>query len=193
MKTIVLCPGHHPHKPGAVNKNFGISENQVAVPIVNTAAAALNAVGHTVHVVSGTLREKVQKINEIEPDIAIDLHFNADPETDDTDDLRGYGCMVMHHPKSHKRKKQADAMSRVIAHDLNTRDLGGRKGYYWGGSKPGTQPDYFLAKTTCPAFIPEPGYIDNNNFAKIFLTTPEGQQHVAVALVHGIQTVLDLL
>jgi len=186
---IAICPGHHTNAKGAENKKHKLTENDVAIEIIKIAEELLRADGHTVQVFAGKLSEKVKRINATVPkfDLAFDLHFNADAELEDTDDKKGYGVMVMHYPTSAARKSQADKMSAAIAKKLGERDLGGRKGLYWGGSDPGTKPDYFTDKTNCPAFIPEPGYIDNNGFAKKFLTTKEGLTKVAESLVEAVR------
>jgi len=188
---IALCPGHHPEKPGARNLRYGLTENFVAKKIIRMLEDLLRGQGHEVSVFEGRLSEKVRKINlgtnGRKFQLAIDLHFNADAETDDTDDKKGHGVMVMHYPSSAARKAQAGAMSSRIAEKLSERDLGPRRALYWGGSNPGTKPDYFVDKTNCPAFIPEPGYIDNNAFCKKFLLDKKGHLRIAKALYDAIE------
>jgi len=185
--NIAICPGHHTNAQGATNSKYSVSENQVAKPIVETLANILIAKGHTVSIFEGKLGHKVREINKGDFDLALDIHFNADAETSDLDDNKGYGCMVMHYPTSSLRESQAEKMSAAIAGALNEKDRGARKAWYWGGSNPGTKPDYFTNKTNCPAFIPEPGYIDNNGFCEKFLISSEGRLAVAQALARGIE------
>lgn len=184
---LAICPGHYPDKPGAKNSKYDIYEHFVAEHLANKVKEILEGNGHTVKIYTGTLKKKVSYINRGKFDAAFDLHFNADPETEDTDDTKGYGCCVLYYPGNETRKEQAAKMSKVISTELETRDLGAIEGYYWGGDNPGTVPDYFLAKTKCAAFILEPGFIDNNSFAERFLLSMKGINVVAEAVAKGIE------
>jgi len=184
---IALCAGHYPEKAGARNAKHNISENKVATPIIEILAKLIEKHGHSVTIISGRLGHKVREINKGNYDLAIDLHFNADAELEDTDNLKGYGCMTMYYPTSSKRKEQAGKLNAAMAGALDTKDRGPRPALYWGGDNPGTKADYFTDKTNCPAFIPEPGYIDNNAFAEKYLLTNEGHRKVAEAVLQGIK------
>jgi len=186
---IAICPGHHTDAQGARNAVHNISENEVAKKIVIMLKDLLeeSPYNHDVSIIEGKLGHKVREINKGGFDLALDIHFNADAELEDTDNKKGYGCMVMHYPTSTTRKQQAAKMSSAIAESLGTKDRGARAAWYWGGSNPGTKPDYFTDKTNCPAFIPEAGYIDNNGFAGKYLVHNEGLNYVALALRAGIE------
>lgn len=191
--NIILCPGHHAARKGAVNSAMGLNEHDEATKVViGFAAGILEQAGHSVTIVTGRLRQKIDRINELHDlqrvDLAIDIHFNADNDhldPDDYDNSRGDGCMVMSVPRSDLRMQQANLLSAVMSEHLNEPDLGGHEGWYWGGEKPGSQPDAFLMQTKCPAFIPEPGYIDNSGFADRCLIG-EQWQRVAGALSAAI-------
>ena len=193
---IALSAGHYPTKPGATNQKYTLTEHAEAVKIINHLHAKLAAKRYNVVLISGTLKEKVASINAANCGLAIELHFNADDDhTDpqDKDDLRGRGCMVMYVPNSAVRKQQADVMSNSIAQYMGQRNLGGREGWYWGNvteswQKP-TSVDYFLKATNCPAFIIEPGYIDNNAFAEKWLIAGRHSQ-IADAIFHAIEVIL---
>lgn len=187
--NIVLCPGHHDQSKGAVNQAHDLNEYDEAVRIVALAEEILEQAGHTVIVVTGKLRQKIDRINDLcdsqRVDMALDVHFNADAETDDLDNQRGDGCMVMCLPRSDLRMHQANIISSRMSNHLTEDDLGGREGWYWSGSEPGSVVDAFLRKTKCPAFIPEPGYIDNSGFVDRCLLGDQWKR-VAGAIATGV-------
>jgi N-acetylmuramoyl-L-alanine amidase len=193
---IALCPGHHKSAKGAVNKKHGLNEHDEATKVVDHAYEILTRQGHTVVIITGTLGEKVRAINAGDFDLVIDLHFNADADhldPEDFDNSRGHGAMVMYCPKARVygdtephtvRREQAAVFSFAMHSKLGNRDLGGRPGWYWG-SNPPKKKDYFLRKTNCVAFIPEPGYIDNNGFAEAWLVSGRHRE-IAEAICNGI-------
>jgi len=197
MANIVLCAGHTPEATGAVNAKYNLNEYSEALVIVECMVDILKDLDYQVTTMTGKLRDKVDFINEYKPDLALDIHFNADYDhldPYDNDDTRGCGCMVMYCPKqsryggveplNYNRKEQAITMSRVMSNVIKAKDLGGRQGWYWG-SNPPKDKDYFLRKTTCPAFIPELGYIDNNKFCEDWLLANRHYE-LAEAIVRGI-------
>jgi len=191
MKTIALSAGHHKQRQGASNKNYNLTEYVCASKVVQIAANKLKTFGVCdVKLIDGTLRQKVEYINRNHFALALDYHFNADAELADTDDNIGDGCMVMYIPGSATRRAQAAALASDIAITLDVKDKGAREGWYWGGDNPGTIKDYFLRKTNCPAFIPEPGYIDNNGFCEQFLLNDDGYEKLADALVLSVTNFL---
>lgn len=190
---IAICAGHYPSRPGAYNKKYAIKEHDAAVGVVEHLEEMLTAAGHEVVVFEGTLSSKIKDVNAVHKkkklNLALDIHFNADAETDDTDDKKGYGCEVVYCPGNDTRKAQAAKFSAKIAEVLGERNRGALEGWYWGSGivdgKP-TKKDAFTAKTNCPAFIPEPGFVDNNDFCERFLTTDVGRSAVAHAIFEAI-------
>jgi len=66
---------------------------------------------------------------------------------------------------------QTATMSETISGFMGLRNRGAKEGYWMGGEHPGTKPDAFVSQTSCPAFIPEPLFIDNDSeVAKWFLS-----------------------
>jgi len=195
---IALCPGHKHSAKGAVNKKYNLNEYDEGSIIVEHMATQLRDLGHNVTVIDGGLTHKVDTINSGGFDLAIDYHHNADADhldPNDYDDTRGTGSMVMYCPKAKTygepepgstRRSQANTVSASIASSLGIRDLKGRPGWYWGqnslsNGKP-TKKDYFLRKTTCPSLILEPGYIDNNKFAKTWLVSKRHEELATAAV-----------
>jgi hypothetical protein len=197
MGRIVLFAGHHAGSQGASNTQFNLTEYAVGSKIVLLCEEMLTQAGHSVYVGAGTLREKIQQVNEnhdrARVDLAIDLHFNADADhidPNDWDDSRGDGCMTMVVPRSDRRMEQGILFNSIMAGQLGEPDKRAREGWYWGGDAPGTKPDAFLVQTKCPAIIPEPGYIDNNGFCERHLLG-ERWEGVAGALSAAIMGYLE--
>ena len=194
---IAVCAGHEDKARGATNRRHGLTEHGEAKKILTPLMLQLVSQGHQVTNIQGSLSEKVKLINEGDFDLALDLHFNADADhldPEDLDDSRGHGAMVMYCPRADQYRKpepasqcreQADAFSFAMSAYLGGHDRGGRPGWYWG-SNPPTAKDYFLRKTNCMAFIPEPGYIDNNAFAEKWLVAGRHDQ-IAAAIALGIE------
>ncbi|MFA6064058.1 MAG: N-acetylmuramoyl-L-alanine amidase [Gallionella sp.] len=184
---IAICPGHHADAKGAVNAKFGLNEYDEAVKVVNYLGDKLTYRGHDVMILTGRLSAKVDAINAGHIDVALDIHFNADAETADTDDTKGRGCMVVHMPGNDIRKKQAARMSGIIADHMGEHDFGSFEGWYAGDR---TKKDYFLEHTDCPAFIPEPLFIDNNASAEYWLVGNRHEQ-IAEAIAIAVIEVMD--
>ena len=175
---IALCAGHHEDAKGAVNKKHNLNEHDEACKIIPHLISLLVNQGHHVTTFSGRLSEKISGINAGEFDLALDLHFNAGG---------GRGCEVVHFPGSQHRRVQADIMSSEIALYMNLRNRGAKDGWYMGGDNPGTKPDAFVAQTNCPAFIPEPLFIDNDKEVEYWLVAGRHEQ-IADAIVNGINS-----
>jgi len=177
---IAICPGHHPLRSGAKNTKHSLNEHREAKHVVYALAEILKDEGHQVSIFTGTLSQKIAKINHGSFALALDIHFNAGG---------GRGCEVVHVPKSEYRHAQAANMSRIIATELHVRDRGAKEGWWQGGSHPGTKPDAFVTQTNCAAFIPEPLFIDNDSEVEAWLVT--GQHGaIAEAIASGVRAVI---
>ncbi len=187
---LAICPGHTQNRPGAKNRKYKLNEHQCALHVVRN-FIELAPKDWEVQTFIGSLRGKVQAINSENFDLAIDVHFNADPETEDADNTKGHGCGVVYYPKSIKRRNNAQKFSGVMAQYLGEHNIGAIPGYYWGGKTPGKKLDYFTSKTRCPSFITEQGFIDNNAFAEKFLLDETGYYKLATALIKGIEAILN--
>lgn len=152
--TIAISAGHYPEKPGACFKNF--CEHEEALRWVELIMGIIERLGDTrvVKVPPGPLRSKVQFINTLTPVLALEIHFNA--LVDENGKNIGQGCMTLHYPHSSAGVQAAEPIQRALA-SVFPPDLGMRPGYYRLDPKFG--PDFFLARTTCPALILEPEFI----------------------------------
>jgi len=182
MKRIALCPGHRKEARGAVNARYGLNEHDEACKVVNYMAEILSERGFSIHIFKGRLSRKIANVNAGNFDLALDIHFNAGG---------GKGCEVVHVPGSPARHAQATLISATIAESLDVRDRGAKSGWWWGGAlgadgKP-TKMDAFVSQTDCPAFIPEPLFIDNDAEVEKWLVAGRHEQ-IAEAIAGGIIT-----
>jgi len=181
---IALSVCHHKDAPGAVNKHYDITEYQVGRIITTVLASLLKEDGHEIFLTEGKLSHKVNEINSWKPDLAFEVHQNADNDhldPEDLDDSRGLGCMTLFYPSANTyaehepmspQKQDAENLNSSLSTYMGQKNLGARPGWYWGSLDSNGNPthkDYFLRKTACRSFILEPGYIDNNKYAKRWL------------------------
>ena len=106
---------------------------------------------------SSRLGSKIQYINDtlrdlIGPHLAIEIHFNSDPGR------QGRGSETLYYPKSHIGKDFANQIQEQLS-IIYGPNRGAKEGWYQMNPEKG--PDYFLAKTNCPALIIEPEFIHN--------------------------------
>ena len=76
MINILVSAGHYPKKPGACFEGF--CEHDEACRWASMLAAALD--GHAVLVPTGVLKEKIEFIKLRQPTLAVEVHFNSDPQ-----------------------------------------------------------------------------------------------------------------
>ena len=118
-----------------------------------------------------SLTDRVNKINELNPDLVISLHINANSKTD-TSGIEAYVSENnSHHEAS---KEQARKLIEAIANDkLQSRGV--------------KQANFtILKKSNCPAISLELGFISNENDRK-YITSEEGQNEIAANIIKSIQ------
>lgn len=206
---IAVSRCHNKRHQGASNERYGITEYQVGEHITHSLASLLVDDGHHVEYFEGRLKDKdgvpgkVTQINNGHFDVAVETHLNADTDhldPHDLDDTRGQGSMVMFYPKAmtytipepmSERQQEAALINSMISTFMGQRNLGARPGWYWGDLEDGIPKfkDYFLKATNCASFIFEPGYIDNNKFAKHWLLDG-GCDKLAQAIHFGLSMYL---
>jgi N-acetylmuramoyl-L-alanine amidase len=148
--TIFVSAGHYPSKPGATFEGF--AEYDEAALWADDIVEKLD--GEAVLVPTGFLGHKVGFINARSPVLAIEIHFNAAQDADGNN--VGRGCETLYYPGSDKGEKLAEIVHSALTPIFDP-DRGIKEGWYRMDEKNG--PDYFLAKTTCPAVIIEPEFI----------------------------------
>jgi hypothetical protein len=117
---------------------------------------------------SGKLPEKVGFINDLcglnDVVCAVEIHFNSGPAG------RVWGSETLYYPGSHAGKRMAEHVQSKLGAVFSP-DRGAKEGWYkmdrpgiadYHGDVDGDEkPDYFLARTRCPALILEPEFIQN--------------------------------
>jgi N-acetylmuramoyl-L-alanine amidase len=148
---IFISAGHHPAAPGATFERF-IEHDEAVI----WAQQLVDEIGENATLVpTGTLQNKVDFINSrlLNGDIAIEIHFNAAIANGQH---VGRGSETLYYPGSEKGEK----LAAIVQHCLATHyppDRGVKEGWYRMDPKRG--PDFFLARTKCPAIIIEPDFV----------------------------------
>ena len=163
---ILLGAGHYPESPGACfpPDNHAWCEHAEAVRWVTAIAHHLHLLEPVVIYPTGLLTKKVAFINEQNPTLAVEIHFNSDPSR------QGKGSETLYAQGSAKGKIIAGMVQGTLGSMLAP-NRGVKEGWY-RMDKPGHEdfpgdvegdekPDYFLAYTACPALIVEPEFMHN--------------------------------
>lgn len=149
---IFISVGHHEDAPGASYNGFNEFDEAR-----RWAAILMTKLGDSaVKVPEGVLKEKVKFINQRDPvgSVAVEIHFNSAVNAEG--EHIGRGCETLYYPGSTKGKELATAVNAALATVFEP-DRGVKEGWY--RMNPDNGPDYFLARTRCPAIIIEPDFI----------------------------------
>lgn len=148
---IFISAGHYPPHPGAKWERF-VEHDEAII----WAEGLVGAISNSMLVPTGTLRTKVDFINErlMNGDIAVEIHFNA--ARDKHDNPVGRGCETLYYPGSEAGKHIATLCQEALS-GVFPPDRGVKEGWY--RMNPDNGPDFFLAKTKCPAVIIEPEFV----------------------------------
>lgn len=157
MTNVALSVGHgkttingqKTDDPGAVY--YGIEEHRVCQDIVDMVRILCADFGgvHVYPVTVGTLEEKVNQINRLNFDYAIEIHLNAFENPDTT------GSEVLYQGGSKTEQRLAEHYASYLSGVLHTRNRGVK-----GVNK------YFLRETNCPAIITEAEFLSNPQIAE---------------------------
>lgn len=159
---VLISAGHYPEKPGAMMGGF--IEHDEAVIWQQLILRELAGQVEAASVPVGVLREKVDFINRIAPKLAVEVHFNdawvdrnEDGEVQDSEHV-GRGSESLFMPGSRRGELATSIIQQELAAVFKP-DRGIKEGWYRMDPKHG--PDFFLARTICPAVIIEPEFIGN--------------------------------
>lgn len=166
MRNIVICPGHNSTYKGVYKNNF--YEYDIVNDIVNEIDQIIDKSKYNLTVVYGTLIEKVNKINELSPDLAIEVHL-GNSSLSETSGSRSYFMM-----NSKPSKHLAKTLLNNCVKRVQTENQGSWTGWYKKitptMSKNGKSPkdwkakiDLFLSKVNCVSAILEPFHISSIN------------------------------
>lgn len=152
---IFISAGHYPSAPGAKWERF-IEHDEAVI----WAEALVEQISTAMFVPTGVLKSKVDFINEriMNGDIAVEIHFNA--ARDSNNNPVGKGCETLYYPGSTKGKSLAEVCQAAMA-SLFPPSRGVKEGWY--RMNPDNGPDFFLAKTRCPAVIIEPDFVHRSD------------------------------
>jgi len=164
---ICVSAGHHPENPGACFVDFCEHAEALEWAIAITDKINLIA-GETIAslVPVGVLKDKVNFINNVNPLIAVELHFNSFKVWEDankdglvsSDEIHnaGSGSETLYYPGSKKGQVAARCVQSVLGLVCGP-NRGVKEGWYRMNKDNG--PDYFLASTKCTSLIIEPDFI----------------------------------
>ncbi len=169
--SICLSPGHTAENPGA--SRGVITEYGLSSAIIGDLIFRLDKAGHTAHLIgSDSNRNQVERINEIDPDFGLELHFNNSVRES------WNGTMVLY-SGSRKGRKLALKISNSISGLLGTKNKGAVIGNYrLDRRRPIIE---IIRKTRCPFVVVEPLFLSNaQDFEKIDVPL------ISIAIMEGI-------
>lgn len=179
MKVAVSI-GHRPGRPGFRAGKY--TEYAEMAPVVGNLIQALSYNDILVYSIgTGILQNKVAHINKLNVDLAVELHLNAGG---------GHGAETLYCPGSESGKPWAQSIQDQMTL-LGMRDRGIKEGWY--RMNPDNGPDYFLAKTNCPAVITEAYFLDNPNERRAYAGNVEFYRLLAFNIASGIKNMEDKL
>ena len=165
---VAFSFAHNPDRPGA--KWEGLEEHSTSRRWTRRIVELLQHNGvDAVIVPHHSLRGKVEAINELGADLALEVHFNG------CGGCGAKGAETLYYPGSAKGRAAAEAVHAFVA-KAASRDRGIKEGWYrqdhpgqvdYDGDVEGDERVlYFLQKTNCPALILEPEFIEQGKQIK---------------------------
>ena len=176
---ILLDPGHGGKELGARGPT-GYPEKDINLLIAKLVEQELTELGAKVYLtrkedVDVSLKERVEIIDEIKPDLAISIHYNALPDSGDAENTRGISTFwyntQAHHPAVFLHKYLVDKLNRADA------------GVFWNN----------LALTrphTAPSILLELGFMINPEEFE-WITNSVEQKKLSKAIAEGIKEWFD--
>lgn len=171
---ILLDPGHGGEELGAKGPT-GYPEKDVNLVVSKLLQKELVQRGATVYMTRETdkfvsLQDRVEMINQLQPTIALSIHYNALPDSGDAINTAGVG-MFWYHPQAHSL---STFLQNYLVQKLNRPSYG----VFWNN----------LALTrphTAPAILLELGFMINPLEFE-WITNPPQQQKLASAIADGV-------
>ncbi|MDJ0687382.1 MAG: N-acetylmuramoyl-L-alanine amidase [Xenococcaceae cyanobacterium MO_188.B32] len=171
---ILLDPGHGGEEKGSRGPT-GYPEKDVNLVVSKLLAKELKRLGATVYLTRETdidvsLKDRVKTIDEIEPDLALSIHYNALPDNGDAINTKGISTF-WYNTQAHN---VAVFLHNYLVEKLDRADAG----VFWNN----------LALTrphTAPSVLLELGFMINP-WEFEWITNPEEQTKLARAIADGI-------
>jgi len=155
---IALVVGHHEKSKGALSKYFGLREwdfyNEVVRELGN-----VNVFYHDENISGYTSRIKntASKINKIDFDLVIELHFNSAVHTS------ANGCETLYYYRSNKSMKYAQLFSKVVTENTGIKSRNGGLKALTNKKDRGFASVYY---TKAPTILIEPFFGSNESDCK---------------------------
>lgn len=173
--TILLDPGHGGEELGARGPT-GYPEKDVNLVVSTLLRDELEARGARVVMtretdVAVSLRDRIDQINQLEPTLALSIHYNALPDNGDALNTAGIGAF-WYDAQAHDL---AEFLHNYLVENLNRDSYG----VYWNN----------LALTrphVAPTVLLELGFMINPTEFE-WITDPESQQQLVTTLADGIE------
>ncbi|AMA08383.1 N-acetylmuramoyl-L-alanine amidase [Picosynechococcus sp. PCC 73109] len=177
--TIWLDPGHGGAESGALGPT-GYPEKAINLLISQKIQKQLEAKGAEVILSRTTdqdlsLGDRQAAIRELQPTLALSVHYNALPDAGDAENTAGIG-MFWYHPQAHD-------LAQFLHDDLTTQLGRPSYGVFWNN----------LALTRpqeAPAVLMELGFMINPTEFE-WITDPQAQEELAGAIAKAIETWLQ--
>ena len=178
--TILLDPGHGSDQDFGSRGPTGYPEKEVALIVSKLLRDQLEARGATVVMTREGdddlyPADRVAIIDQVEPTLALSLHYNALPDSGDALGTMGVGAF-WYHPQAHDLA--------AFLHDYLVEKLG-RKSYgvYWNNLA-------LTRPTVAPSVLLELGFMINPEEFE-WIADEQSQQALAQTLAEGIETWLE--
>jgi len=190
-KVVMLDPGHGGHRPGGVNKRFGLKEKDI---VLKVAEYAMNELVDNypriipfltrkgdVHV---SLPDRCEQANYREVDIFVSIHTNARV-------LKGrYGIEIetFYCRGSGRGRTLASIIQKNLLSEqtpIRTIDRGVKIGEVWSKRKQKKVPYYVLRNTAMPSVLVELGFLSDDEEA-VVLNNPWHQGAMGKSIAQSI-------
>ena len=178
--SVLLDPGHGGPEDFGSRGPTGYPEKEITLIMANLVRARLIAQGATVYMTrEGDIdlypNDRANLINQMEPTIAISLHYNALPDSGDARNTRGVGAF-WYNTQAHSL---ADSLHNTLVKSLNRPSYG----IFWDNLA-------LTRPTVAPAVLLELGFMTNPEEFE-WITNPQEQKKLADAIAEEITRWLE--
>lgn len=173
---IFINAGHDIEKdPGAINKNLGLTEANIACKVSKHVVDILKGIGYTVYFMQDKNLNLVTKTaNNWNADIFVSIHCNG------FSDKSANGTETLYHPSSVKGKKLAECLQKQMLDEFGLVDRGLK-------ARPNLA---VLRQTKMPSALAEMAFISNEKEALLMANNPERWGN---AIARGITDYINIM
>lgn len=172
-RTIVIDAGHGGDDHGAVHNQ--LSEKELVQSIANKVKTYYNGEGIEIVLVrendvNMSLNERVQKINQLNPDLLISLHVNYSPDKKDNGISAYVSKNSAHYSASlEKAENMVNELTQKGLAKKEVKDVN----------------VYVLNQVQCPALMLELGYLTNEQ-DRHYISSEAGQNEIAKKIIAAL-------